>query len=92
MALFIEVLRKPDVSVLLLWGTVLGAHALTHSLGMILSPFMVLCFFLCTGGTLSQRIRWSLVSCGSFLLAGGFHYVLDMTIGTGWLLKDITWF
>ncbi len=92
MALFIEALRKPDVSVLLLWGTVLGAHSLTHSLGMILSPFMVLCFFLCIGGTLSQRIRWSLVSCGSFLLAGGFHYVLDMAIGTGWLLKDITWF
>lgn len=92
MALFIAVLRQPEPRILLLWGAVLGAHALTHSLGMILSPFMVLCFLISVQGTLAQRLRWSLVVVGPFLLAGGFHYVLDMTIGTGWLLKDITWF
>ncbi|MEZ4755369.1 MAG: hypothetical protein R2817_00935 [Flavobacteriales bacterium] len=92
MALFIAVLRQPEPRILLLWGVVLGAHALTHSLGMILSPFMVLCFLISAQGTSAQRLRWSLVVVGPFLLAGGFHYVLDMTVGTGWLLKDITWF
>ena len=27
-----------------------------------------------------------------FLIAGGAHYVLDVVWGTGWLMKDITWF
>jgi ABC-type multidrug transport system fused ATPase/permease subunit len=92
MVLFIAALRQPDEQVLLLWGAVMGAHALTHSLGMVLSPFMLLCFFLSAGGSLSERLRCSLLAAGTFLVAGGYHYLLDMTIGTGWLLKDITWF
>jgi hypothetical protein len=92
LVLFIAALRAPERQVLLPWGVVMGAHALTHSLGMILSPVMLLCFFLCASGSLKERLRWSLIATGPFMLAGGFHYLLDMTVGTGWLLKDITWF
>lgn len=92
MALFISALQAPQRAAFLLWGLVLGAHALTHSLGMILAPIMVGSYLVCSAEHAGARWRNATMTMMAFMLAGGFHYVLDMTIGTGWLLKDITWF
>lgn len=92
MALFIAVLRSPSNHAVVLWGVLLGAHALTHSLGMILAPFMLGAYFLASAEALAARFRHALVALLAFMVAGGFHYVLDISIGTGWLFKDITWF
>ncbi|HOY27828.1 MAG TPA: hypothetical protein PLR96_02570 [Flavobacteriales bacterium] len=92
MALFASVLRAPSSAGLLLWGLVLGAHALTHSLGMILAPFMLLILVALSPGTITARLRQGGLATMAFVVAGGFHYILDVTIGTGWLFKDITWF
>ena len=85
-------LRAPTRPGLLLWGVLLGAHALTHSLGMILAPFMLGAYFLAAAGSVMDRSSRVLVATLAFVVAGGFHYLLDITIGTGWLFKDITWF
>jgi hypothetical protein len=92
MALFVAVLRSPSSTSLFLWGIVLGAHALTHSLGMILAPFMLAVYVFVAPGTFSARLRQGMSATSAFLLAGGFHYILDVAVGTGWLFKDITWF
>ncbi len=91
-ALFVAVLRSPSPAGLLLWGIVLGAHALTHSLGMILAPFMLAIFVAVSPGAILRRLRQGGLATMAFVVAGGFHYILDVTIGTGWLFKDITWF
>lgn len=92
LALFVAVIQTPSRSSLILWGVALGAHALTHSLGMILAPFMLAVFVAIAPGAFLARMRHAMVATSAFLVAGGFHYLLDMTIGTGWLFKDITWF
>lgn len=92
LALFITVLQRASVTGLVLWGVLLGAHALTHSLGMILAPFMMGVYLLVSVGTWRERIGHLLVAWAALIVAGGFHYVLDIFIGTGWLFKDITWF
>lgn len=92
LALFVAALRAPSTSGLILWGTVLGAHALTHSLGMILAPFMLVVHFALVPGSLFAKVRQLALATAAFVIAGGFHYVLDVTMGTGWLFKDITWF
>ncbi|MBL7945452.1 MAG: hypothetical protein JNN32_05265 [Flavobacteriales bacterium] len=92
MALFIAVLRSPSSTALFLWGIVLGAHALTHSLGMILAPFMLAVYVFVAPGAFPARLRQGALATSAFLVAGGFHYILDVAVGTGWLFKDITWF
>jgi hypothetical protein len=92
LAAFAAVLQRPSTTGLVLWGVLLGAHALTHSLGMILAPFMMGVYLLVATDTWRERIGNILVALAAFIVAGGFHYVLDIFIGTGWLFKDITWF
>lgn len=92
MSLFISVLQRADRPAVLVWGVVMGAHALTHSLGMILAPLMIGTYVLCSAEFMKARFANTVLASLVFLIAGGFHYILDMTIGTGWLLKDITWF
>jgi len=91
-ALFLNVVRAPSLPVIGCWGFVLGAHAMVHSLGMILAPFMLAGAWLFMPGTFGKRTVSLVLATAVFMVAGGIHYVLDILIGTGWLFKEITWF
>jgi hypothetical protein len=90
--LFMMALDEPAHANLVLWAVLLGMHAFVHSLGMILAPFMVLTFLLVATDPWLLRLRQASGVVLVFLFAGGAHYVVDVILGTGWLLKDITWF
>jgi hypothetical protein len=91
-SLFMVAMRDPQRIGVVLWGVAMGAHAMTHSLGMILAPFMLASFLFFALGGMKQRIESTVLATGCFLVAGGLHYVVDILFGTGWLFKDITWF
>ena len=90
--LFMMALDQPSWVVLVLWAILMGMHAFVHSLGMILAPFMIFTFLLFAPMSWPVRLRQVAAVAVVFLIAGGVHYVLDVVWGTGWLMKDITWF
>ncbi len=91
-ALLQQVVRMPATPLVMCWGGVLGAHAMVHSLGMILAPFMFLAAWLFMAGPIGRRSGQVLMAVVLFMIFGGIHYVIDVCCGTGWLFKDITWF
>lgn len=92
MLLFVQLIQTPSIATALVLGVLLGAHAHLHSLGMILGCLMCGVLLVVNWASIASRIRWVLVAGVPFMLAGGAHYIVDMLYGTGWLLKDITWF
>lgn len=92
LALLPNVIGTPTYPVIVCWGGVLGAHAMVHSLGMILAPFMLLAAWLFLSGPILRRTVQVFTATVPFIIAGGAHYLLDVWCGTGWLFKDITWF
>lgn len=91
-ALLLQVVRRPSTAAIVCWGTLLGAHAMVHSLGMILAPFLLLAGWLFLSGPILRRTVQTSIAAALFVMAGGLHYLLDVCCGTGWLFKDITWF
>lgn len=89
----IQLVRKPDKINVLLLGLFGGLSANIHSLGVLLLCFSLLTLLVFMPGKLLQKRMPALVTIGAMcLLFGGFHYVLDVFWGTGWIFREIKFY
>ncbi|MBK8338666.1 MAG: hypothetical protein IPK99_00980 [Flavobacteriales bacterium] len=84
--------RAPGRTRLLLFAFLCGAQAFIHSVGAILGGCMVLVLLLLLPAGWIERWRYTWQAAGVMLLAGCIHYVVDVFLGTGWILQDIIWY
>ncbi|GEM_PF-1177276 len=69
-------------------GAALGICSFVHSINFMISCFVFLALVLFLEGTMSERLK-KLAGCAlTFILFGAIHYLLDLAIGSGWILKD----
>lgn len=77
---------------LALLGIFAGAHAFIHSLGVFVSVFIVVAFFLFYKNTLQKKILHTLLIIVIIMLMGGIHYIMDVLFGTGWIFQEIKYY
>lgn len=69
-------------------GFALGVSSFIHSINFMVSCFAFLSLALFLQGTAMERFNRLAGGLLTFFLFGAFHYVLDLLIGSGWILKD----
>ncbi|MCB0769866.1 MAG: hypothetical protein KDC00_05620 [Flavobacteriales bacterium] len=92
MAAFVALFRAPSRARVLLLAVLCAAVGFIHSIGAILCVVLWGVVLLLLPVPIMQRLRWTVPAVGVMLLLGGVHYVLDVLIGTGWILQDIIWY
>lgn len=85
--LLIKLIRasQPSLKLLILFGWILGMTSFIHSINVILVAIIKLVWYWYSGRKLN--ISFPLVLLLAIMIGGGVHYLLDLTIGTGWLLR-----
>jgi hypothetical protein len=88
----IEAINIFDTRIAITSGFILGAHAFAHSLAVFIAAIWILslafnCFF-----KKSYAIKQLVILVIFFLLLGGMHYILDVSIGTGWIFQDLDFY
>ena len=74
-----------------LWmsAVICGLHTFVHSSGVFLSGALFLSAFLFSPEKVSYKIKLFTIATIIFILFGGIHYVLEVTIGTKWIFKNM---
>lgn len=88
----LECIERPQLRNFFWFGVLSGLQASAHSLGVFLSVIEFACLFLFIPMPVWPRTRMLLYAFALFFTGGAIHYVLDITIGTGWLFKEIAFF
>lgn len=88
----LKYLKSGDFKLLLFTAIFLGAQANAHSLGCLLAIIFIGILFLFSATPIFQRIKHFLILGVFFLVFGGLHYVLDVTIGTGWIFQEVKFY
>jgi hypothetical protein len=86
--LLIYSIEKKELTPVLVLGAVSGLMANVHSLGAIFSGLYLFLYFAFSKENYSGRFKKILLLIFLILFFGGIHYVLDLFLGTGWLLKE----
>ncbi len=75
-----------------LLGVFLGAQSNAHSLCFMLACILLFSLFLFLPFVLRDRIKIVSYLFLIMLIYGGFHYILDIFFGTGWIFKEIKFY
>jgi len=94
MAVFtLKLIQYNDRFSLVVSGVFGGCASMAHSIGMMLTCFALLTAFVFLEGNWTSTKLKKTVVFGLLVLAfGGFHYVLDSLIGTGWVFREIKFY
>jgi hypothetical protein len=79
-------LQQRNFRMAILLGALFGLTANIHSLNALIIIFSIGALFLFLPEKLSKKFFYTGTVFGAFLLFGGLHYFIDLTIGTGWIL------
>lgn len=85
-------LKSNDFKLLLFTAVFLGAQANAHSLGCLLAIVIVGILFLFSTTPILPRVRQFALFTVVFLLCGALHYLLDVSIGTGWIFQEVKFY
>jgi hypothetical protein len=88
----LECIERPQWRNFFWFGVLSGLQASAHSLGVFLSVIEFACLFLFLPLPLLPRTKMLLYAFALFFTGGALHYVLDVSIGTGWIFKEIAFF
>lgn len=85
-------LDKPQWKTLPIIGFLVGTSGFSHSLGIILSVIVGAALLFFIPKNLKYRLKYLAVFTILVLAFGGFHYILDVFYGTGWIFKKIDFY
>lgn len=85
-------LRTGTFNQLILVTIFLSAQANAHSLGCLLAIMFLGILFVFSETPIIERIKQFALVAVIFLLFGGLHYILDLTIGTGWIFQEVKFY
>lgn len=87
-ALFVRVLKDLTLKNVLLFAAVAGMQSTVHSIGAIASVIAMAVLFVYIFLNQIDKKRLTIFAGTAFLiLFGWIHYILDIFIGTGWILR-----
>lgn len=75
-----------------LLGLFLGAMANTHSLGFMLTFFILIGIFLTIQEKFFIKLKVITLITLMMMLFGGYHYIIDIFWGTGWIFQEIKFY
>lgn len=78
--------KAPDI---VMFGVFSGVASNAHSLNLIFVCIFILTYFIFARIPMRVRLKYATLVVLLTLIFGAYHYLLDIFIGTGWLLKDI---
>jgi hypothetical protein len=79
-------IKEKSTLTLFLFGVACGLSSFSHSIGLITSLISIFIFFIFYEKKFSVRILHSIYITLLLLLFGGIHYLIDVIIGTGWII------
>lgn len=83
-----RLLKDWNISNLVLFSIICGALSFIHSMGFISAGILALIAFISANLNISKRIVSGLLMALIIIIAGSFHYFLDIFIGTGWIFNE----
>lgn len=84
--------EEKDNALLFVFGLVLGTLALIHSFGFFISLIIMMAYLLFDKQAIKYRFFTFSKILIVFFFTGGFHYLLDIFIGTGWIFQNIKFY
>ncbi len=85
-------LKNYDNRLASVWGIFLGAQSNIHSLGFMVAMIQLFVFFICSGQVFRQKFISVFYVFLVMMVLGGWHYIVDVFWGTGWIFKDIKFY
>ncbi|MBN1462432.1 MAG: glycosyltransferase family 39 protein [Paludibacteraceae bacterium] len=84
-----KIIKSNSWADIFIFGMLSGITANAHSIGVFLVLIYLLTLFIFMSGNLRQKaVKLSIVFL-IILLFGGYHYILDTFIGTGWIFTRL---
>ncbi|MCB0410756.1 MAG: glycosyltransferase family 39 protein, partial [Flavobacteriales bacterium] len=89
---YIRISNERNYFYLTIIGMLFGIAAFIHSISVFICFAFLLAFFAFSRERINIKILYSIYLFITMIVFGLLHYILDVTMGTGWLLQTIKFY